>query len=113
MFPILAHVGAEHDWRPIAVASLVCFLASLAAISLLYRALATNGRTRAIWIITAGATTGCGIWSTHFIAMLAYDPGVGTTYDLVLMVISLLAAVVITGSGLSVAVYFSSRLGAA
>ena len=113
MFRILTRLAVEHDWRLIVVAGLVCYLASLAAISLLHRALATNGRTRAMWIITAGATTGCGIWSSHFIAMLAYDPGISTSYDIVLTVLSLLAAVVITGSGLSVAVYFSSRLGAA
>ena len=52
-------------------------MASLAAINLFGRARATSGRARGTWLAVAGATTGCGIWATHFIAMLAYDPGVG------------------------------------
>ena len=30
---------------------------------------------------SAGAATGCGIWATHFIAMLAYEPSVPVGYD--------------------------------
>ena len=39
----------------------------------------------------------------HFIAMLAYDPGVGAGYSIVLTVLSLLIAVSITAAGLGVA----------
>ena len=37
-----------------------------------------------IRIVTAGSATGFGIWATHFIAMLAYDPGVGIAYNIAL-----------------------------
>ena len=42
---------------------------------------------------------GCGIWATHFIAMLAYEPGVPVAYGVSLTALSLLAAMVITAIG--------------
>ena len=71
MFRILTCLGTEHDWRLVVVAGVICFLASMTAISLFGRARVATGRARATWIAAAGAATGCGIWATHFIAMLA------------------------------------------
>jgi NO-binding membrane sensor protein with MHYT domain len=113
MFRVLNCVATEHDWRLVALAALVCFLASLVAISLFHRAYATRGKARAAWLGLAGAAPGCGIWSTHFIAMLAYDPGVGIAYDIPLLALSLIAAAVVTCAGLSFAVFSSNRWGAA
>jgi methyl-accepting chemotaxis protein len=113
MFRIFTCLALEHDWRLVVVAGLICFLASFATVSLVHRALATHGRTRVGWLATTGAAAGCGIWSTHFIAMLAYDPGVGIAYDVPLTALSLLAACVVAGIGLSVAVYLPSWRGAA
>src|SRR4051812_3894867 len=105
MFRVLSCLTIEHDLRLVGLAGIVCFLASLAAINLFHRAAATKGRTRAIWLGTAGAASGCGIWATHFIAMLAYDPGLGVNYNVGLTVLSLLLAAGLTASGLSVAAY--------
>jgi diguanylate cyclase (GGDEF)-like protein/PAS domain S-box-containing protein len=113
MFRVLTCLTTEHDWRLVAVAGLICFLASIAAISLFHRARATYERARAIWTVTAGAAAGCGIWATHFIAMLAYDPGINTAYDIGLTALSLIMAVAITAAGLGVAVYSQARAGAA
>src|ERR1700687_1845876 len=81
MFRVLTCLTTEHDWRLVIVAGAVCFLASLTAISMFNRARASGGRARASWIVAAGAATGCGIWATHFIAMLAYEPGISVTYN--------------------------------
>src|ERR1700686_1228437 len=104
MLRVLTCLTAEHNLRLVALAGVICFLASFAAVSLLHRAVAAQGRARSIWIATAGAATGCGIWATHFIAMLAYDPGVVVGYGLALTIFSLLAAISITSVGLAVAV---------
>jgi diguanylate cyclase (GGDEF)-like protein/PAS domain S-box-containing protein len=104
MFQVFNCLATEHDWRLVIVAGVVCFLASLTAINLFDRARSASGRARAAWIITAGAATGCGIWATHFIAMLAYEPGVPVAYNLGLTALSLLAAIVVTSGGLAVAV---------
>jgi PAS domain S-box-containing protein len=112
MLQIYTCLTTQHDWRLVAVAAVICFIASLTAISLFHRARATDGRARAVWIGTAGITTGFGIWATHFIAMLAYTPGVGIGYDTSLTAVSLGAAAVVTSIGLAVAVYVPARWGA-
>jgi len=112
MFRVLNCLTTQHDWRLVAVAGVVCFLSSLTAITLFYRARSTTGSARAIWIAAAGAATGCGIWATHFIAMLAYEPGVPVAYDINLTTLSLLVAAAITAAGLAVAVLVPGRWGA-
>ena len=103
MFRVLSCLATEHDWRLVLLAGTVCLVASLAAVCLFHRAVATRGRARAGWLASAGAATGCGIWATHFIAMLAYEPSVPVGYDVGLTTLSLLFAIAITGSGLAVA----------
>jgi diguanylate cyclase (GGDEF)-like protein/PAS domain S-box-containing protein len=104
MFRVLSCLGGEHDLRLVALAGVICFIASFTAVSLFHRARLTEGRVRALWILTAGIATGCGIWATHFVAMLSYEPGVATGYDIGLTAGSLVAAVVVTSVGLVVAV---------
>jgi diguanylate cyclase (GGDEF)-like protein/PAS domain S-box-containing protein len=103
MFQVLTCLTVEHDWRLVLLAATICFLASAAAVSLFHRAQATTGRARYMWLSLDAVAAGCGIWATHFIAILAYDPGIGAGYDLGLTVLSLLIAVLITGAGLSMA----------
>ncbi len=109
MFRVFNCLGTEHDWRLVVLAGVVCFLASLAAMSLLQRARALRGRSRAAWLLTAGVATGSGVWATHFIAMLAFDPGVPIAFDIAITVISLLVAIAVTSVGLAVAVYGQER----
>ena len=110
MFRVLTCLVVEHDWRLVALAGIVCFIASLAAITLLHRAQATQGALRTAWLSPPDRW---GIWSTHFIAMLAYDPGFGVGYDLSLTAVSLGAAVALTSTGLWVAMVSRSRWSAA
>src|SRR5258708_37594620 len=105
MYRVLACVTTEHDSRLVLVAGVICFLSSLVAINLFHNARATTGTARLSWIIAAGIATGSGIWATHFIAMLAYDPGIGVAYDVELTMLSLIAAAAITSLGLTAAVY--------
>src|ERR1700691_2465959 len=112
MFRILTCLTTQHDWRLVVVAGIVCFLSSLTAITLCTRARPTGAYSRAIWIAAAGAAAGCGIWATHFLAMLAYDPGVPVAYDISLTILSLLAAAIVTAAGLAFAVFVPNRWGA-
>jgi NO-binding membrane sensor protein with MHYT domain len=105
MFRVLTCLTTEHDWRLVIVAGAICFLSSLVAINLFHNARATSQTARMSWIMAAGIAAGSGIWATHFIAMLAYDPGIGVSYDIDLTMLSLLAAAAITSLGLAIAVY--------
>ncbi|WP_407167747.1 EAL domain-containing protein [Bradyrhizobium sp. ORS 111] len=109
MYRIFTCISGEHDWRLVLLAGLVCFVASVVAVNIFHRAIASQARTRLIWIAIAGAAIGYGIWATHFIAMLAYEPGVPTGYSIALTALSLAAAMLLTSGGLGFAVSGSSR----
>src|SRR5580704_1064041 len=113
MYRVLTCLTTEHDWRLVIVAGVICLLASLVAVNLLHNARATSQTARLGWIIAAGIATGSGIWATHFIAMLAYDPGMAVAYDLGLTTLSLAAAAAITSLGLTAAVYGAAPWGPA
>ena len=103
MFEVLNCLTTQHDWRLVVVAGLVCFFASLTATNLFHRGRAALGGVRSTWIVAAGVMVGCGIWATHFIAMLAYEPGVPVAYGIGETSLSLLAAMIITAVGLRLA----------
>jgi diguanylate cyclase (GGDEF)-like protein/PAS domain S-box-containing protein len=103
MYRVLTCLTFEHDWRLVVLGGLICALASAVTISLFHRARAATGRSQRIWIALDAAVGGCGIWATHFIAMLAYDPGFDAGYSIPITVLSLLVAVTILAAGLAVA----------
>src|SRR5215211_1270734 len=103
MFRVLNCLTGEHDWRLVVLAGLVCLASSIVAISIFHRATASQARSRLIWITIAGAAIGYGIWATHFIAMLAYEPGVSTGYGIALTALSLAMAMLLTSTGLGFA----------
>jgi diguanylate cyclase (GGDEF)-like protein len=109
MFQVFTCLTTQHDWRLVVLAGFVCLLSSACGISLFYRAKAASGRSCLMWVGLDAAAAGCGIWATHFIAMLAYDPGIGTGYDPVLTTVSLMLAIAVTGVGLGLALGSSSR----
>jgi diguanylate cyclase (GGDEF)-like protein/PAS domain S-box-containing protein len=102
MLTIYACLATAHDLRLVALAALICTLASLTAINLLRHARGTTGQMRHLWLAISALSTGFGIWATHFVAMLAFAPHVASSYDIVLTVFSLMIAILLTGAGLAV-----------
>ncbi|WP_429812249.1 bifunctional diguanylate cyclase/phosphodiesterase [Ensifer sp. B1-9] len=103
MFKVLTCLVVEHNPKLVALAALICFLSSYGAVTLLQRARGSSGKARAIWAVAAGIASGFGIWATHFIAMLAYDPGVVLGYQMDLTALSLAIAIVLTTTALLIA----------
>lgn len=99
----------QHDLRIVLLAALVCALASSAGIGLSERARNTQGRRRLIWAASAAISVGFGIWSTHFIAMLSFDPGFALAYAPGETAASLFIAVLFTGLALAMSSYGSRR----
>jgi diguanylate cyclase (GGDEF)-like protein len=90
----------NHDLALVAVAALLCALSSFAGISLLHHARRTAGAMQMVWLGVAAVSVGFGIWATHFVAMLAFHPGVAVGYDLPATLASLSLAIVVVGGGL-------------
>jgi diguanylate cyclase (GGDEF)-like protein/PAS domain S-box-containing protein len=99
-----------HDLRLVGLAAVICLLASFTAVNLLNHVRTSTGNMRVAWLCVSATATGFGIWATHFIAMLAFSPGLPTAYNISLTFLSLVAAICLTGAGLSVAL--RSKLGA-
>jgi PAS domain S-box-containing protein len=92
--PILASrdLAGIYDYRLVALSVLISVLASYAALDLGGRVTASRGSVRSIWL-TGGATAmGMGIWSMHYIGMLAYSLPVTIFYHWPTVLLSLLAA---------------------
>ena len=93
-----------YDAWLVTVSILVAVLASYAALDLSARiSAAPRGWSRAGWILGGAIAMGCGIWSMHFIAMLALRLPVPIRYDVTLTVLSLLVAIVAAGLALLLA----------
>lgn len=93
----------EHDPWLVVLAGTICFLSSLTAVSLITRSRdARTRRSQKSWLATAAVATGFGIWATHFIAMLAYQPGLPLGYDLWLTIASAAIAIAVTGVGIGI-----------
>ena len=111
MFRIYNCIAYAHDLRLVGLAALVCVLASFAAINLLRHARKSHGQMRGLWLAVSAISTGFGIWATHFIAMLAFTPGIPSGYNIVLTILSLVAAILLTGAGLAISLTQNWRHG--
>ena len=95
-------IGEHNPWL-VALAALVCTLASATAMELLAHAGRAGRRSRYTWLAIAAIAGGSGIWATHFLAMLAYAPGLPTGYGVGLTLLSYVDAVAIAGLGFALA----------
>jgi diguanylate cyclase (GGDEF)-like protein/PAS domain S-box-containing protein len=93
VFDLLFCIRNDHDLRLVLLAGLICIAAAMAAVALLRQARDSRLANRPRWLVAAGTTSGFGIWATHFVAMMGYDPGVVIGYQLVPTVLSLLIAI--------------------
>ena len=103
MLKIYNCIATAHDLRLVILAAIVCALSSFAAFRLLHHARTVHGQMRYIWLAVSAVSIGFGIWATHFIAMLAFSPGIQSGYNIALTALSLAAAILLTGGGLAVA----------
>ncbi|MBS0295796.1 MAG: response regulator [Proteobacteria bacterium] len=106
MLRFLTCLGVDHDLRLVTLAGVVCLTAALTAFRFYRSARRHAGRLGLSWVLFSGLTTGCGIWATHFIAMLAYKPTVSMGFDTAGTALSLGLAVTVTGIGFGLAVRF-------
>jgi diguanylate cyclase (GGDEF)-like protein/PAS domain S-box-containing protein len=103
LLKVLAELIRQHDYRLVAVAAAVCFFACVTAFRLYSRMQGAKGLVRGAWLLLTAMVAGAGVWATHFVAMLAYQPGLKTGYSPIAAMASLLLAVVFMGGGFAAA----------
>lgn len=93
-----------HDGYLVFLSIAVAVIASFTSLSLAGRVKASRDRPRQVWIAAAATALGGGIWSMHFVAMLAFSlPGMTMSYDPGLTLLSLAVAIGFTGAGFALA----------
>src|SRR5487761_72646 len=82
-----------YDHRLVALSVVIAMCASYAALDLAARTAAARGRARIAWLSGGATAMGIGIWSMHYIGMLAFYLPIPVLYDVPTVLVSLLAAI--------------------
>src|SRR6266404_2711372 len=86
-------LNGSYDYRLVALSVVIAVMASYAALDLAGRVTYAKGRTRTVWLGGGATAMGIGIWSMHYVGMLAFRLPMPVLYDWPLVVVSLLAAI--------------------
>jgi two-component system sensor histidine kinase/response regulator len=102
MAPTVAVMVTSYDYRLVVLSVVISTLASYAALDLAGRVTATRGGVRMAWLSGGACAMGIGIWSMHYIGMLAFHLPVTIDYDWPTVGVSLLCAIFASGVALFV-----------
>jgi PAS domain S-box-containing protein len=100
----------SYNYALVALSVLIAMFASYAALDLAGRITATGGWTRAVWLLGGAGAMGTGIWSMHYIGMLAFVLPVPVAYHWPTVLLSLLAAIL--ASVVALGVVSGQKMGA-
>src|SRR5246500_5383182 len=95
----------SYNYALVALSVLIAMLASYAALDLAGRVTAAGGWTRAAWLLGGAGAMGTGIWSMHYIGMLAFILPIPVAYHWPTVLLSLVAAILAS----VIALYMVSR----
>src|SRR2546428_4804472 len=84
---------SSYDYRFVTLSVVIAILASYAALDLAGRTPAARGPVRFAWLVGGATAMGVGIWSMHYIGMLAFSLPVLVLYDWPTVLLSLVAAI--------------------
>jgi PAS domain S-box-containing protein len=87
-----ALVGS-YDYSFVALSVVIAILAAYAALDVAGRVTSAEGRLRSVWLSGGSLAMGIGIWSMHYIGMLAFRLPIPVLYDWPTVLLSLLAAI--------------------
>jgi two-component system sensor histidine kinase/response regulator len=86
-------LAGSYDFRLVVLSIAIAMVASYTALDLVGRVTSIGGRMRAVWLAGGAAAMGVGIWSMHYVGMLAFRLPVPVEYDWPTVLLSLLAAI--------------------
>src|SRR5262245_56647043 len=107
MIKVVSCITGQHNITLVLLAVAVCTFGSFTALSLLARArIEKTGAIHKRWLVASAVVAGAAVWSTHFVAMLAYDPPLQLGYDIGLTALSIVIAMAVTVAGFAMLLYF-------
>ena len=90
----------SYDFALVFLSLCVAILASYTALDLAGRIASAVGAARVLWIGGGAVAMGIGIWSMHFVGMLAFSLPIDLGYDLAITLLSLAIAMLASGFAL-------------
>ena len=93
-------MNGTYDFALVVVSYIVAVFASFVALDMSSRISASEGRASRWWLISGSVSMGIGVWSMHFIGMLAFHLPVPQGYDLLITLYSLLIGIAASGYAL-------------
>ena len=99
------YLTPTYDAALVGLSVVLAVLASYTALELAGRVGVALGRTRKLWLAGGAIAMGIGIWSMHFIGMLAFQINMPITYSIPITLLSMLVAIMASG----LALFVSSR----
>jgi diguanylate cyclase (GGDEF)-like protein len=94
------YLSSHYDLKLVALSLVVASLASYTALNLAGRVTVTEGRTSRLWLLGGAFSMGVGIWSMHFIGMLAFSLPTRIGYDVTITLASMVIAMIVSAFAL-------------
>src|SRR6266478_5746033 len=92
----------SYNYVLVALSVFIAMFASYAALDLAGRVTAAGGWTRVVWLLGGAGAMGMGIWSMHYIGMLAFILPIPVAYHWPTVLLSLFAAILASAVALGV-----------
>jgi diguanylate cyclase len=104
MLPQNTMLVGFYDYPLVALSVVIAVFSSYVALDLAGRVTVARGLARFAWLAGGASAMGLGIWSMHYIGMLAFRLPIPVRYDWPIVLLSLLAAIFASAAAL----YFAS-----
>ncbi|CAM4480241.1 bifunctional diguanylate cyclase/phosphodiesterase [Paenibacillus tarimensis] len=87
-------IGGSYNYYIVALSVVIAILASYSALTITAKISHASGKSKYFWLLAGAFVMGEGIWSMHFVGMLAFHLHTEVRYDLWLTCLSMLASIV-------------------
>jgi diguanylate cyclase (GGDEF)-like protein len=100
-----SQVLQSHDPKLVLLATAICALGSFITLFLFAQAREMHGQGRSGWLFLSGFAAGTVMWTTHFVALLAFQPNIALAYDPAMTGGAFFVAILLSTIGMAVAAY--------
>lgn len=90
----MEHIHGSYDTLLVVFSYVVAVVASYTVLDLVGRVSTSTGRVRWLWLSFGAFAMGMGIWSMHFVGMLAFSLPVPVAYNLITVLVSVVVAII-------------------
>jgi diguanylate cyclase len=95
-----APLASGYDLRLVALSVVIAIIGAYVGLTLSERVAEHQGKSRYLWLLGGAIAFGSAVWAMHFTGMLAFRLPVDVSYDIPIVALSLLVAIVAGGVAL-------------